>query len=300
MDKFQCLVGSIGKFLVALDLQGGEVEETRSVFLSLLLGNIRNREVRTLHRLEEGFPLFFFRKPPLGSRESRVPIDSLQLPIRLRLEVVDFRLPVDNQGERRRLYPADGKHLAVLPVAKRIEAGRVHPQQPVADGTGKSRLIKPREFRLLFQLLEALADRFLGQGGNPEAVNRTLAARLLHHPALDKLALLPGIAAVDDHLGLLHQGFDDVELLFIRRVADELDTEARGNHRERGKVPRLPTRSVVVRFLQGTEVAERPRNLVAVSLDIPFLFLRSAQDCSDFPCHARLFGNANFHTLYLF
>ena len=130
---------------------------------------------------------------------------------------------------------------------------------------------------------------------DPQAVNRTFAARFLHHPALNQFALLPGIAAVDDHFGVLHQRFDDFELLFVSRVTNQFDAEAGRNHRQRSKAPPLPAFRVVVRLLERTEVPEGPCHLVAVPLDIPVHPFGRPEHLRDFACHTGLFCYANFH-----
>ena len=45
-------------------------------------------------------------------------------------------------------------------------------------------------------------------------------------------SFLAGIPAVDNHFGILHQFFDCFELLFVCRVADQLDPESRRDHWE--------------------------------------------------------------------
>ena len=88
---------------------------------------------------------------------------------------------------------------------------------------------------------EAFADGFFGQGGDPKTRDGASGAGFLHHPALDELALLAGIPAVDDAVGLLHQLFDDVELFGDGGTIDELDAETGRNHGQAAQRPRFPS-----------------------------------------------------------
>jgi len=85
--------------------------------------------------------------------------------------------------------------------------------------------------------VEALADGLLGERRYPETLDGAGGGSLLHHPALDELALLTGIAAVDDEFGVLHEVLDDGELTSDAVVVDELDAESRGYHRQGGQRP---------------------------------------------------------------
>ena len=209
--------------------------------------------------------------------------------------MVDLVLPVDDQGEGRGLYAADGEHLPVLPIAQGIEPGGVHAQQPVADGPREARLIELVEGGLVLELLEPLADRLLGQRRDPEAVDRASATCLLHDPPLDQLALLAGITAVDHHLGPAHQLLDRAELLLVRGVVDQLDTEAGRDHGQGGEAPVFPALRILVRLLERAEMAKGPGDLVPVSLQISVLTFGGAQYLGDLAGDTRFLGNTNFH-----
>ena len=84
----------------------------------------------------------------------------------------------------------------------------------------RTRLAYAYDIRLFFEFLETFPDRLLRKRGDPKAVDRAFTTCLLHDPALDQLSLLAGITAVNDHLGILHQALDYLELLLIRRILD--------------------------------------------------------------------------------
>ena len=145
--------------------------------------------------------------------------------------MVNFCLSVDDQCQRRRLNTTDGEYLTILTIAQRIEAGCIHAQQPVPNGTRQSCLIELVEGSLFFQLLEALADCLFRQGGDPQSIHRSTAASFLHDPTLDQFSLLAGISAVDDRFCLTNQCFNRPELLFVGWVGDEFDAKPGRNHR---------------------------------------------------------------------
>ena len=62
--------------------------------------------------------------------EDDITIGGFQLPIGLRLELLDGLLTLYNEGEGRGLYPTDGEGLLALPlpVAQGVESGSVHPE----------------------------------------------------------------------------------------------------------------------------------------------------------------------------
>ena len=120
----------------------------------------------------------------------------------------------------------------------------------------------------------------------------------LHHPPLDELSLLTGIATVDDHVGLLHQPLDDVELAFVGRITDEFDTEAGRYHGQAAQAPRLPARRIFMRLLQRTEMTERPGHLVSVSFDISVFLLLRSQHIGYVACHRGFLGYANDHYFF--
>ena len=116
----------------------------------------------------EGFLSFLLRgKLSLRGGEGGVTIHGCQDPIRLRLEVLDLLLTVHDEGEGRGLYTADAEHLTVLTIPEGIEAGGVHTQQPVADGTGESCQVERLVVGLVFQVGKAFADGLVSHRRDP-------------------------------------------------------------------------------------------------------------------------------------
>ena len=110
-----------------------------------------------------------------------------------------------------------------------------------------------------------------------------------------ELSLLAGITAVDDHVGLLHQTFDDFKLLLDATVVDELDAEAGWYHGQAAERPTLPLGSVVVRLLQGAQVSEGPRHLVSVTLHISIALGVGTQHVGNILCYAWLLRYTDDH-----
>ena len=150
---------------------------------------------------------------------------------------------------------------------------------------------------MVLERLEAFANGFLRQAVHPKSLHGAPRSRLLHHPSLYEFALLPGIAAVDDFIGLLHQSLDDVELLLDAFVLLELDAEARWNHRQLAEAPTLPHRRVFVRLLEFAQMAERPSHLISVALQVAVLLRLSSEYIGYFTSHRGLLGYTNHHNL---
>ena len=109
----------------------------------------------------DAFQYQFFLTFPEDGRKGSVPIHGFQLPILFRNKILYFQLAVYNQCQRRRLHTTDGQHLTVLSVLQRVEAGGVHAEQPVTDGTAQSGNVKRLVFALVFQLAESLPYRLV-------------------------------------------------------------------------------------------------------------------------------------------
>ena len=108
---------------------------------------------------------------------------------------------------------------------------------------------------------------------------------------------MPRITAVDDHLGTSDELTDDSELPLIVLNRNRLDAKALRNHRQGSQTPCLPPWSIVVRFLQSTEVPKRPRHSIAIPFVVADSFVypagRGSEDVGDVTSHAGLFGDAD-------
>ena len=205
-------------------------------------------------------------------------------------------MPLHYHGQRRRLYPPDAQHLPLrLRKAYGVEPRGVHAQQPVADGAAEARLVEALVLVLRFEVRKGLADGVLRQARHPQPLHRALRPRFLHDPSLDELSLLPGIAAVDDAVGGLHQTLDGVELLLVTLVVDEFDAEPWRYHGQAAEGPPAPLVAVVLRLLQAAQVAERPRHLVPVALHVAVVRRIRTQHLGNFPRNRRFLSNTNNH-----
>ena len=268
------------------------------LFLTFFLFHLCHLERLSLDG-SEGFLSFLLRSVfPLRSGEGGITIHGCQYPIRLRLEVLDLLLAVYDEGEGWRLHAADAEHLTVLPIPEGIEAGGIHTQQPVADGTGETCQVEGLVIGLVFQVRKALADRLVSHRGDPQAFHRTGGLCFLHHPALDEFSFLSGITAVHDTIGRLHQFLDDGKLFLDAVIVNQFDAEALGYHRQLCQCPRSPGGCVVTRLFQGTEMSEGPSHLVAVTFHITVMGAICSQDARNIPSDTRFLSDTYNHFFF--
>ena len=212
--------------------------------------------------------------------EECVAVNRFQFPIGAGFEILYLRLPLDNQSECGCLHPSHGQHLPVLAapacVSNSVRARGVHAQQPVPYSAHQSCFIQMLVFRLVFQRLEALADRLFRQRIDPQSFHRATASRLLIDPPLDQLSLLARITAVDHLVGLVNQRFDYVELFVNTLVTRHFDRETRRDHRQRTEAPGFPLVRIFLRVEQGAQMAEGPGHLVPVPFKIAVFALFGA------------------------
>ena len=283
-------------FLLHSTCRRGEVEEARRRLGAGLLLYVGDGEVAAFDGLQRRLPFFGLLHLALGGGEDDAAVEGGEHPVFLRLEVLYLEVAVDDHGQRGGLHAAYAEHLALGGgEAEGVEACGVHAEQPVADGAAEARLVEALVFALRLEVGEGLADGLFGEAADPEALHGAGGFGLLHHPALDELALLAGIAAVDDAVGGLHEALDDVELLLVALVGDELDAEARRYHGQRAEAPPLPVVAVVLRLLEGAEVAEGPGHLVAVALHVAVVRGVGPQHLGNLARHTGLLSNADNH-----
>ena len=138
LDELQRNIGRVGKLLVAIHLQRGEVVEMRRCLVSLFLAYICNREGFASDGAESLLAFLLAGKLAAGGGKLGVAVDGGEYPVRFGNEVVDFLLAVYDEGKGRGLHPADAEHLSVLAVFQCVKSSGIHTENPVADGTGKS------------------------------------------------------------------------------------------------------------------------------------------------------------------
>ena len=183
----------------------------------------------------------------------------------------------------------------VLSVFQSVESCGIHSQEPVANGSAHSRKIERLIVFLAFQLLEAFGNGFIGHRRDPQSLHWTFRPSLLHHPSLNQFSLLPGIAAVHNFVGVLHQLLYYSKLPLYVFLMNQLNAKPLWNHGQTTQRPRLPSLGVVVWFLQGAKVSVGPCHLIAIAFNIAIARCRGTQDACNLPRHTWFLCNANNH-----
>ena len=212
-------------------------------------------------------------------------------------------LSLHDHGEGGCLHASDGEGLRaataiVVAIFKGVEAGGIHAQEPVANGTAESGFIEPLIVALGAQTGKTFADGFFGHGGNPESFHRTGGTSFLHHPSLYEFSLLPGVTAVDDALGFGKELFDDVELFF--HAFFESYAESLGHHGEGCERPGFPVGGIFFRIFEFAEVSKGPRDLISVAFVVTGIaphpvVVRCADDFGNVGGYRRFLSNTNYH-----
>ena len=292
----QRVVGGEGEFLVALDLQAGEVEEAGWRLGARFLLYVGDGEVVAADGVERLLPLLGLFDLALGGGEGDAAVEGGEYPVFLWRKVLYLEMALDDHGQRGGLYAADGEDLAfLLREAYGVEARGVHAEEPVADGAAEAGLVETLVLLLRTQVGEGFADGLFGEAADPEALHGAGGLGFLHDPPLYEFAFLPGIAAVDDAVGGLHEALDGAELLLITLVVNEFNAEARRYHGQRAEAPSTPLVGVVLRLFEGAEVAEGPGDLVAVAFHIAIVRGIGAQHLGNLTSHRGFLSNTNYH-----
>src|SRR5208337_3287026 len=121
------------------------------------------------------------------------------------------------------------------------------------------------------------------------------AADQLSDVAEDQLTLASGIGGGDQLIGSADQAADDRQLLGGPLLGEGLEPEPLGHERQGLQRPLLQGRVVVVRLLQGDEVAQSPGDLVAPALVVTVVPLRGAEEGRQFSSDRRLLGEHDPH-----
>jgi hypothetical protein len=135
----------------------------------------------------------------LGGRAHRHE-QAARLPVVTRLELPDLQLPPHEDRQRGRLDAADRieRRIRLSARAHRDGAGGVHADEPVglrATARGAGERV---ELAAGTQTREARPDRLVGEGRDPQALDRKATARQLVDVTKDELALSSGVAGVHD------------------------------------------------------------------------------------------------------
>ena len=288
-------LGAHAELSVAVHLQRRQVVELFGSLFAVFLLHLRHGERLVLNPFEALFAFLLAGEFSLRSRKQRVSVDSREHPVGFRFEVVNLFLAVHDECQCGCLHPSDAQHLLVLSVLQCVQSCGVHAQNPVADGPRKACQIERLIVLLVFQLLETLADGLVGHRRYPQSFHRAFRLCLLHHPPLNQLTFLSGVAAVDDAVGLLHQLLNHGKLFLDALILYQFDAEAGRNHRQCAQRPPFPLWRIVVGFFQRAQVSERPRHLIAVAFHIAVVRAVRSQYAGDVFRHTRFLCNTYNH-----
>jgi hypothetical protein len=199
----------------------------------------------------------------------------------------------DDHRQGRRLHPPDR---AEHPVVHRVGPREIHADQPIRLRTGTRRIGEMIVGLARTQRAKALADRLVGQAGDPESVERLFTAGVLIDEAKDMLAFASGVRRAHQSLGLgcRDERLDELEL--GRGLLCGLELPGVGDHRELirrpppGPVDTLHL-AVLVRLGKMDQMPDRPGHPIAVALQKPLALAACTQHARDIAGNARLFGN---------
>ena len=223
-------LGRIAELAVTIHLQRGKVVQLWGLLLTLFLLNLSYLERLALDGGKGFFALFLRGELAFSGSKSGIAINGGQYPVGLGLEVLDFLLTVHDERQGGRLHTTDGQYLTVLTVLKCVQAGGVHAQQPVANGTAQACQIEWLVIALILQTGKTLLDGLVGHRRNPQSLNGAGGLGLLHHPSLDEFSLLSGVATVYNTIGFLHQALDNLKLLLDTLIVYQLNAKTLGYH----------------------------------------------------------------------
>ena len=259
---------------VGLALQRRQVVEQRGALcrglrllghLAGLAGTFRGDRVRLRlvpQALGAGVGVVLGLRPPLVEPASRILAGAgaeraEDFPIAARPERTDLLLPLDHDGERRRLHAADGRQLkpAGLRVERRHRPRAVDPDEPIGLGAADGGVSERAHLRVGAQLVESLANCGGRHGLQPEAPDRFRRFRELHDVAEDEFAFAASVAGIDQVADVLaldesQQRFQPVLVLF-----DRLQCEFR---RDRRQVAERPFAALDFLFLGHADLEQMP------------------------------------------
>ena len=228
----QGLLGRVAEHPVCLPLQGGQVVQFGRLFCLFVPHYGYTGCFFTIAGVPDGLGILhnrdFFRNR-LGSLQ-RQP----HMMVFLLAEHCDFAVPVHQHGKGGGLH---SPHIQGAVVEDRKKSCGVDPDEPVCFLAAEGGLVQRVILRAGAQVLEALPDRRVLHGRDPQTGEGLLAFRHLIDQPEDELALPPGVAGVDqlgDVLSLheVLQVLEGVLLALRQHIAEGL--------RQDGKVIILP------------------------------------------------------------
>ena len=132
-----------------------------------------------------------------------------ELPIGDGRKITIFYVPTADHSKSWGLYPSQG--IAAFADDGQCTAG-IDTHQPVGFASCFGGIIEIVVTASWFEVGKSLTDGFIGEGGNPQAVERLMAIEIGIDVAEDKLTLSPCIGGDDDAVCLVKAGTYHLEL----------------------------------------------------------------------------------------
>ena len=285
------LLGSEAIQAVALPLQGSQIVKAGrldSLFLSFhFVDNSRLSVTICPYRFRSRFVLQLLPgsgKPSAGEFRH---IEGLAL------KRTDCFIPLDDQRQRRRHYPA---HIQGVAIQDREKAGGVNPHKPVRTGPAECRPVKQVIVRTRPQVFKSITDSRILHRADPEPENRLAASGLLIDQPENQFTFPASIGSAHHsvHTFILHQTTQDAKLLFL--ILCHIILPMGGKNRQ----IRIPPFGVLLpigfRLGQLHQMAHAPGHQPAAALQIPIFFLLCSQHCGQRLGHTGLFGYHKLHS----
>mmetsp|Transcript_3271 Transcript_3271/g.11449 ORF Transcript_3271/g.11449 Transcript_3271/m.11449 type:complete len:1068 (-) Transcript_3271:367-3570(-) len=225
-----------------------------------------------------------------------------QLPVVAGDVLADLLLALDDDGQRRRLHPADRgqEEAAVARVEGRHRPRAVDADQPIGLGAAARGVGQRQHLLVAAQLLEALADGGRRHRLQPQPLDRFVQRplgrlRVLLDQAEDQFALAARVAGVDQGRDVLAADQLDEGVQPALVLVDRVEVEVRRDHRQMGEAP-LATLDVEL-LGRGDlhQMAHGRADDVVLVLEVVVMLVELArhggQRADDVLRHAGLLGN---------
>ena len=203
-----------------------------------------------------------------------------------RLEVLNFLPPLDQNRKRRGLHAPDGQQCVI---AQGKSAAGVHAH--IRLRTALRAAVQAVVVAAAADGAEALLNRLIRHGGNPQAVERLLAARFFVDVAENQLPLAPRVGCADEPVGFrrVDEIADDGKL--IAAAGNDFQGDFGGQNRQRIKRPALVLFIKLVRLNQRHQMPDRPRHDPVAARQAAAPAALAAKHAGNIAPHARFFRN---------
>ena len=211
----------------------------------------------------------------------------------LALERADRILPLDDQRQCRRHYPA---HIQGIAIQDREKAGGVDSHKPVRTCPAERRLIKQIIVGAGPQVFKSITDSRVLHRADPEPENGFAASDLLIDQPEDQFTFPASIGSAHHsvHTFIFHQMTQDAKLLFLILCHIIFPV---GRKDRKIRIPPFDVLFPIgLRLGQLHQMAHAPGHQPATAFQIPVFFLFCTQHRGQGMGHAGLFGYHKFHS----